>query len=114
MINIETENEINGNKIWDEKNKQKDLKYKTNKYTYYFQQYEKIKPFGENIYTSEINKGKAEMEQINLLENMVKFNNKSRPRSKIVRKKTETYESAYAPDEGPELTLNAFKVKHLQ
>ena len=54
------------------------------------------------------------MEQINLLENMVKFNNKSRPRSKMVRKKTETYESAYAPDEGPELTLNAFKVKYLQ
>ena len=41
---------------------------------------------------------------------MVRFNNKSRPRSKEDReKKEDTYESAYAVYEGRELSLKAFK-----
>ena len=36
MRNIEVKNEIDEIKKWEEKIKQKDLKYKTNKYTYDF------------------------------------------------------------------------------
>ena len=36
MRNIEIKNEIDEIKKWEEKIKQKDLKYKTNKYTYDF------------------------------------------------------------------------------
>ena len=50
------------------------------------------------------------MNQANLLENLVEFNNKSRPKSKEDKnKKKKTYESAYALYECQELTLNAFK-----
>ena len=58
--------------------------YKTNKYTYDFQQYENIRLFGDSIYTGKTNIDEADMDQIHLLENIVKFNNnnKYRPRSK--------------------------------
>ena len=50
------------------------------------------------------------MDQTNLLENMVKFNNKSRPRSKEGKdKKRNTFDSVNSLYEGRELTLSAFK-----
>ena len=53
--------------------------------------------------------------RLNLLENLVKFNNKFRPKNKEVkRKKIDTYESAYALYEGQELTLTAFKIEIFQ
>ena len=57
------------------KNKQKYLKYKANKYLYDLQQFETIRSFGHSI-------DEAEMDQNNLLENMVKFNNKSKPKTR--------------------------------
>ena len=58
-------NEVNK---WEEKNKRKDLLYKTNKYKYYIQQYEKIRSLGESVYADKINIDKTEMDQSNLLE----------------------------------------------
>ena len=94
---------------WGEKIKQEDLKYKTKNYTYDFQQYEKIRSFGESIYAGIISIHEAEMDQINLLENMIKFNNKSRRKPKEVKgKKINNFDSVNAVYEGQELTLNAF------
>ena len=64
--------------------------YKASKYKYDFLQYETIRSFGENIYTSKINVDNAEMDQTNLskksnlsnIENIVNFNNKSRAKTK--------------------------------
>ena len=64
------------------KNRKKKLKYKTNKYLYSFQQFEAIKSFVDSIYTGKINIEEAELDQSNLLENIVKFNNKSKPKTK--------------------------------
>ena len=51
------------------------------------------------------------MDQINLLENMIEFNDKSRPRSKADKEKNRnTYEIVNALYGGQELTLNAFKI----
>ena len=65
-----------------EKNIHKDLIYKAGKYKCDIQQYETIRSFGESIYTDKININEAEMDQSNLLEKMVKSNNKSRPKNK--------------------------------
>ena len=47
-----------------------------------------IRSFRDNIYTGKISIDEADMDQSNLLENMVKFNNKSKPKQKKkVRKK---------------------------
>ena len=67
-----------------------------------------IRSFGESISAGKITIDEAEEDQSNLLENMVKFNNKSRPRLKEDKEKTDTYESVHALYEGRELTLNAF------
>ena len=50
------------------------------------------------------------MDQTNLLEKMVNFNNKSRTKTKEGKhKKQNTFDSVNALDEGQELTLNAFR-----
>ena len=54
------------------------------------------------------------MDQTNLLENMVKFNNKSKPKTKEgTGKKRNTFDSLNAFYEGRELTLNAFRSRML-
>ena len=52
-----------------------------------FQQFETIRYryFCENIHTNKISIDEAEMDQTNLLENLVKFNNKTRPKQQINR-----------------------------
>ena len=83
----------------------KDLQYKTNKCMHDFQQFETIRYVDDSIYTGKISMDIAEMDQTNLSENMVKFNNKSRPRSKKNKyKKRNTFDSVNVPYEGQELT----------
>ena len=70
--------------------KRKDLKCKTNKYLLFdFQQFETIRSFGDSIYTCKIKIDESEMNQSDLLEYMVKFNNKSKPRTKKGKAKKE-------------------------
>ena len=80
MRNVEIKNEIDEIKKWENKIKQKVLKYETNRYVYDFQQFETIRYFGDSIYTGKISIDEAEIDQTNLLDNIVDFNNKSRPR----------------------------------
>ena len=47
------------------KNGKKKLKYETKKYIYDFQQYEKVRSFGDNIYTDKINIDEVEIDQMN-------------------------------------------------
>ena len=102
MKNIEIKNEIDEIKKCEEKilKIRKYLIYKANKYKYDFQQYETIKSFGESIYTGKINIDEAEIDQINLLENMIESNEKSSSRKKKIRKKRNTFESVNALYEG--------------
>ena len=52
----------------------------------------------------------ADMDQTNLLENMKKYNDKSRPKTKEGKdKKRNTFDSVSALYEGQESTLNAFR-----
>ena len=110
MRTDEIKNKIYEIKKWEEKIKREDFKYKTKNYAYDFQQYETIRSFGESIYAGKISIHKAEMDQTNLLENIVKFNNKSRPKTKEDKeKRRNTFDSISAPYEGRELTLNSFR-----
>ena len=63
------------------------FKIKNKNYTYDFKQYKTIRSFGESIYTCKASIIKVEKEQGNLLENIVKFKNKSRPRSEEDKEK---------------------------
>ena len=46
-----------------------------------------MKSFGDNIYTAKFSIAKAELGQINLLENIVEFHNKTRPKKKEDKEK---------------------------
>ena len=80
------------------------------KYIYDSQQFEKIRPFGDNIYTGKTNIDKTVMDQTNALENMVRFDNKSRLKTKEGKdKKWITFDSGSTLYEGRKLTINAFR-----
>ena len=87
----EIKNKINEVKKWEEKIKREDLKYKTKNYTYDFQQYETIRSFDESADTRKAIIAEAEEDQSNLLENLVKFNNKSGPKKKEGKDKKNRY-----------------------
>ena len=55
MRTNETKNKTDETEKSEEKVKRKDLKYKTNKHTYDFQQYESIRSFDDSIYTPKTN-----------------------------------------------------------
>ena len=76
MRTNENENEIYETKKWEEKIKQKYLKYEAGKHKYDFKQYETMRRFGESIYFGNINIRKAEMDQTNLLEKSLSANTK--------------------------------------
>ena len=76
-------------------------KMKQRKYIYDFQQYVTINSFGESIYTRRAKIVETKEDQINLLKNIVEFNNKYEPRTKEGKdKKGDTYVSGYALSEG--------------
>ena len=103
-------NEILGIRKWEGKIKRKGFKYKTNEYLYDIQQFQTIRSFDDSIYTGEINIDKPEMDQSNLLGNMVKFNNKSKPTTeKGKAKKQNTFDRVNALYKGRELPVNAFR-----
>ena len=71
---------------------------------------ETVRSFGESIYAGKIRNEEAVMDQTNLLENMINFNNKSRPGTKEDKdKKQDAFGRISALYEGPELTLNTFR-----
>ena len=71
MRTNEIKNEIDEIKTSEDKIKEKDFKYERKKCIY--------DSFGDNVYTGKISIDKADMDQSNLPENMLEFNNKTRP-----------------------------------
>ena len=60
-----------------------------------------MRSFGENIYTRKASLFEAEEDESILLEYLVEFNDKSKPKNKNGKhKKRDTYESAYTLCEG--------------
>ena len=78
------------------------MKYETSKYVYDFQKFQTTRFVGDTIYNGTITISEADQKENRFLNNIVDFNNKTRPTSKAD-------ESANAVIEGRKLTLNAFK-----
>ena len=66
-----------------------------------------IRFLGESIYAAKIHE--ADMDQTSLLDNMVKCNNNTRPKTKECKYKRNTFDSARALYERPELTLDTLR-----
>ena len=84
MRTDEIKNEINDIKKWENKIKRKDLKYKTNRYKFDFQQFEILRSFGDSIYNGKVRIDEAEMEKTNLIENIVNVSKKPLAKSVLI------------------------------
>ena len=77
---------------------------------YDFLKFETIRYFEDIVYTGKVSIDEVDMDHTNLLENMVKFNNKYRAQSKEDKdNKWNTFDSVDAIHEGQELTWNFFR-----
>ena len=71
-----------------------------------------IRTFGEDIYNGEITLEEADKDQSNLVEKIIDFIEKTRPKSDKKRQEKENVEkNLYNFYEGREMVLNAFKSK---
>ena len=87
LNNDEAEKEIDKIKEIENSIDREKLIYKSNKYTYDFRNFQTIRTFGEDIYEGEITFEEADEDQLNLLNSIMGFKNKTRPKNN--RKKQE-------------------------
>ena len=85
--NNENKKEINKIKTIEERFVRKDLIYETNKYVFNFQQFKTIKSFGESIFSCKITLDETDKKQSNLLNNIIYFNSRTKPRVKLDKEK---------------------------
>ena len=62
--------------------------YYSSKEPFDFRMFKTIRSFGDDIYSSKITINKADQEQSDLVEYILNFNNKTRPKNKDDKKKT--------------------------
>ena len=93
------------------KNREK-LVYKTNKYTYSFENFQTISSFGKHIYDGTITLEEANDYRTDLLAKIINFREKTKPKS-LEKEEEEkiVLENLYGFFEGREKVLNAFASK---
>ena len=84
---VETKNEVDKIKQYEKKVNKNNMIYYSSKESFDFNAFKVIRSFGENIYSGKIVINKADQEQADLLEYILKFNSKARPKNKNNRKK---------------------------
>ena len=82
--------------------------YYSSKELFDFKTLKTIWSLGQNICSDKITTNKADQEQADLLEYILNFNNKARPRNKV-DKKINVFNTAKHLYEGRDLVINAFK-----
>ena len=93
----ENKNKINEIKKLEGQINRNGLIYKSSKYVYDFRKFQAIGSFGDSIFNGKIITNEADKKQDNLLDVILNFNNKVRPRSKADNEeRNNTYESANA------------------
>ena len=84
--------------------------YYLSKEPFDFKTFKTIRSFGENIYNGKITINKTNQEQADLVEDILNFNNKARPKNKNDKEnKGNVFNIAKNLYEGRELVINAFK-----
>ena len=88
------------------------LVYRANEYTYSFQNFRTIRAFGRDIYNGEITLKEADEDQASLLNEIINFREKTKPRDEErEKKKKDVLTNLYKFFEGREKVLNAFDSK---
>ena len=83
----EIKNELNKIKEYKKKVNRDNVVYYSSKEPFDFRIFKAIRSFGDDIYKSEITINEADQEQSGLVEYILNFNNKARPKNKDDKKK---------------------------
>ena len=83
----EIKNELNKIKEYKKKVNRDNVVYYSSKEPFDFRIFKTIRSFGDDIYKSEITINEADQEQSGLVEYILNFNNKARPKNKDDKKK---------------------------
>ena len=103
----EIKNELNKIKEYKKKVNRDNVVYYSSKEPFDFRIFKTIRSFGDDIYKSEITINEADQEQSGLVEYILNFNNKARPKNKDDKKNIlNSAENLYY---GRELLIGAFK-----
>ena len=107
---LKLKNEVDKIKEYQKKVNRNSMVYYSTKEPFNFNAFETIKSFAENIYSGKITINEVDQEQIDLLEYILNFNHKARPKNKDDKKnKRNVFNSAKNLYEDRELDINAFK-----
>ena len=110
--NEKANDEINKIKELEKNVDREKLVYETKTDTYVFRIFRTIRTFGEDIYNGKITLEGANESQANLVEEIEKFNNKTKPKKKENKEKKDIVnKNLYNFYNGREMVLNTFKSK---
>ena len=110
--NEKANDEINKIKELEKNVDREKLVYETKTDTYVFRIFRTIRTFGEDIYNGKITLEGANESQANLVEEIEKFNNKTKPKKKENKEKKDILnKNLYNFYNGREMVLNTFKSK---
>ena len=84
---VEIKNELNKIKEYEKKVNRDNIIYYSRKEPFDFRMFKTIRSFGDDIYSSKITINEADQEQSDLVEYILNFNNKTRPKNKDDKKK---------------------------
>ena len=110
--NGKANDEINKIKELEKNVDREKLVYETKTDTYVFRIFRTIRTFGEDIYNGKITLEGTNESQANLVEEIEKFNNKTKPKKKENKEKKDILnKNLYNFYNGREMVLNTFKSK---
>ena len=112
ILSGEAKNELNKIKEIEKTVDGEKLYYKTNEYTYNFQNFGTINIFGRDIYNGTVTLKEADKNQSDLLAKILKVRKQVKPKNpEKKQKKEDVLENLYNLFEGRERVLNAFASK---
>ena len=107
---VEIKNELNKTKEYDKKVNRKHMIYYSSKEPFDFRTFKTIRSFADDIYSGKTTINEADQEQTDLVEYILNFNNKARPKNKDYKNNKRNFlNTAKKFYEGRELIINAFK-----
>ena len=111
-LSEEAKNKLNKIKQIERALDREKLYYKTNNYTYNFQNFRTISTFGRDIYNGTITKKEADEDQSDLLVETFNFKKQLKPKNPEEKlQKEDVLKNLYNAFEGRERVLNAFDSK---
>ena len=106
---VEIKNELNKIKEYERKVNRDNMIYYSSKEPFDFRMFKTIRSFGDDIYSSKITINESDQEESDLVQYILNFNNKTRPKNKDDKKYIYILNSTQNLYYGREVVVNAFK-----